>query len=168
MKHIASDGKCEPIQSHQLKARVMPSYNLTPIYATKLVREGSIKTRPAALNGSDQAKAACIEFLKDSPCEQFVVVLLDTQLRVIGLAPITVGTLDASLVHPRECFRPAILANASAVILAHNHPSGLLTPSREDLAVTERLIKAGELLGIRVLDSIIVNDEEAYSLNARG
>jgi DNA repair protein RadC len=141
----------------------MPSYQITPVFSTKLVREGSIKTQPFS-NSSDRAKAVCIEYLKDSPCERFVIVMLSTQLQVIGFAEITVGTLDASLVHPREVFRPAILANASAIIIAHNHPSTHLTPSREDKAVFDRLQTAGELLGIRVMDSIICNDETAISM----
>jgi DNA repair protein RadC len=141
----------------------MPSYQITPVFSTKLVREGSIKTQPFS-NSSDRAKAVCIEYLKDSPCERFVIVMLSTQLQVIGFAEITVGTLDASLVHPREVFRPAILANASAIIIAHNHPSTHLTPSREDKSVFDRLQTAGELLGIRVMDSIICNDETAISM----
>jgi DNA repair protein RadC len=112
----------------------MPCY--TPVYRCALVREGSVATQPQ-LTSTVKARAVCNEFLADSPCEQFVAVLLDTKHRVIGLCPITVGVLDASLVHPREVFRPAIIHNASAVILAHNHPSGDLTPSREDIAVME-------------------------------
>ena len=142
----------------------MPQFCLTPVYETKLVRHGSIKTRPQ-LNSAERAKAACVEFLADSPCERFVVVVLDTQLRVIGISVVTVGTLDASLIHPRETFRPAILLNASAIICCHNHPSGDLTPSREDRIVSERLLKAGELLGIRVLDFLICNDIEAVSMS---
>ena len=136
---------------------------LNPIYETKLVRYGSIKTRPE-LSSSDRAREACVRYLADSPCERFVVVILDTKLRVIGICTVTVGTLDASLVHPREAFRPAILLNASCVLFCHNHPSGDLTPSREDRAVSERLTKAGELLGIRVLDFLICNDTEARSM----
>ena len=136
---------------------------LTPIYETKLVRFGSIKTRPQ-LNSSERAKEACVQYLADSPNERFVVVLLDTQLRVIGICTVSVGTLDASLVHPREAFRPAILLNASCVLFCHNHPSSDLTPSREDRTVSERLTRAGELLGIRVLDFLICNDTEAKSM----
>jgi DNA repair protein RadC len=141
----------------------MPSFQVTPVFSTKLVRTGSIKTQPTT-NSSDRAKEVCVEYLKDSPCERFVVVLLSTQLQVIGFSEITVGTLDASLVHPREVFRPAILANASAVVIAHNHPSGVLTPSREDHSAFDRLRAAGDVLGIRVLDSIICNDEVAISM----
>lgn len=141
----------------------MPSFQITPVFETKLVRKGSIKTQPQ-VNSNDRAREVCVEYLKESPCERFVIVMLSTQLQVIGFAEITVGTLDASLVHPREVFRPAILANASAIVIAHNHPSGQLTPSREDHSVFSRLQAAGDLLGIRVLDSIICNDETAISM----
>ncbi len=91
-----------------------------------------------------------LEVLKDSPNEQFVSIMLDTKLKVIGAHVVTVGTLDASLVHPREAFRAAIIANASAVIFAHNHPSGDCTPSREDMAVLDQMELAGKQLGIAV------------------
>jgi DNA repair protein RadC len=91
--------------------------------------------------------------------EKFLIVTLDTKLKAIGLHVITSGTLDASLVHPREVFAPAILASASSIILVHNHPSGDLVPSRQDNEVTDRLRKVGELLGIQVVDHIIVGHE---------
>lgn len=141
----------------------MSKYNLTPVFETKLVRVGSIKTLPTVY-GSDRAKQVCIEYLADSPCERLVTVLLDTKNRLIGITPITVGTLDASLVHPREVFRPAFLANASSIIVCHNHPSGDLTPSREDMAVMKRLQECGNMLGVRVLDFIICNEETAVSM----
>lgn len=141
----------------------MTKFSLTPVYETTLVRVGSIKTRPE-VSGSDKAKLVCIEYLGNSPCERFVAVMLDTKNKVIGMSQITVGTLDASLVHPREAFRPAFLLNASSVIFCHNHPSGDLTPSREDLSVMRRLQECGRLLGINVLDFIICNDETAVSL----
>ena len=134
----------------------MPAY--TPVYRCKLVRDGSVPTEPQ-LSSTIKARQACNAFLADSPCEQFVVVLLDTKHRVIGLCPITVGTLDASLVHPREVFRPAIVHNASAVILAHNHPSGDLTPSREDMVVMKQLDEVAQIVGINVLDFIIVDGQ---------
>lgn len=90
--------------------------------------------------------------------EEFVVVLLDGKNRVIGFHVVSVGSLGASLVHPRETFKAAILANAAAVILIHNHPSGDPEPSTEDRSVTERLKGAGELLGIAVLDHIVIGD----------
>jgi len=82
---------------------------------------------------------------------------------------VSIGSLDASIVHPREVYKVAILANSSSIIVCHNHPSGDPTPSREDINVTKMLKEAGELLGIPVLDHIIVGSEGAYySLKERG
>ncbi|MEX2139707.1 MAG: DNA repair protein RadC [Pirellulales bacterium] len=100
----------------------------------------------------------------DSRQEEFHLVTLDTKNQVIDTHPITVGTLDASLVHPREVFRPAIKDAAASVILVHNHPSGDATPSKEDFAVTRRLESAGELLGIKVLDHIVLGNGSASSI----
>ncbi len=132
----------------------MPAY--VPVYRCSLVRDGSVPVEPK-LDSTTKACAACNSLLGDSPCEQLVVVLLDTKHRVIGVCPVTVGTLDASLVHPREVFRPAVIHNASAVIIAHNHPSGDLTPSREDFTAMRRLDEAADIMGIRVLDFIVVD-----------
>lgn len=100
----------------------------------------------------------------DAKQEEFHIVSLDTKNYVIDTHRITVGTLDASLVHPREVFRAAIKDAASSIILVHNHPSGDPTPSREDLAVTERLTLAGETLGIQVLDHIVLGNPDAVSI----
>ncbi|MHC1769357.1 MAG: DNA repair protein RadC [Verrucomicrobiia bacterium] len=88
--------------------------------------------------------------------EQFQVVLLNTRRKLIRVERISQGTLDTLLVHPREVFRPAIVANASAVVLVHNHPSGDPTPSEADVKVTRDLIRAGQLLKIEVLDHVIL------------
>ncbi|MGE5676083.1 MAG: RadC family protein [Mycobacterium leprae] len=100
--------------------------------------------------------------------EQFMVILLNAKNRVIDVEKISVGTLTASLVHPREVFRPAIRRSAHAVVLAHNHPSGDPTPSREDRALTQRLIRAGKELGIEVLDHVVVGDGKYISFRERG
>ncbi len=100
----------------------------------------------------------------DAVQEEFHIVTLDTKHKPIRTHQITIGTLDASLVHPREVFRPAIRDAASAVLLVHNHPSGDPTPSREDIQVTERLTDAGKLLGIIVLDHIIVASQRCLSI----
>ena len=92
----------------------------------------------------------------DSAQEEFHVVSLDVQLHVIGTHLISVGTLDRSLVHPREVFRPAIKDAAKSILLVHNHPSGDPTPSAEDIQVTRRLEEAGTTLGVPVLDHIVV------------
>jgi DNA repair protein RadC len=98
-----------------------------------------------------------------------IAFLLNTKLKIIGVVTITQGTLDCSLAHPREVLRPAILANASSLILAHNHPSGDLTPSREDWQVYRQIREAGKTVGIECIDSIIVNDEgESFSMSECG
>ncbi|CAN5891611.1 DNA repair protein RadC [soil metagenome] len=90
--------------------------------------------------------------------ENFVAVLLNSKNEVLEVPTVSVGTLSASLVHPREVFKPAIRASAASVILAHNHPSGKVQPSREDREVTQRLCQASEIIGIEVLDHVILGD----------
>ncbi len=99
--------------------------------------------------------------------ENFVAVLLNTKNEVLEISTVSVGTLSSSLVHPREVFKPAIRASASSVVLAHNHPSGKVEPSREDREVTGRLTSAAEILGIEVLDHVIVGDEY-FSMKEHG
>jgi DNA repair protein RadC len=107
---------------------------------------------------SDPASAASLlrETMRDLDREEFRVLLLNTKNALIRIAPISRGSLNASIVEPREVFKDAIAASAAAMILAHNHPSGDPTPSTEDISITKRLVKAGELLNINVLDHIIL------------
>lgn len=106
--------------------------------------------------------------LRHANQEHFVVLLLDGRHRVLGEEIVSLGTLTASLVHPREVFRPAIRASAAALILVHNHPSGDPEPSPEDRTVTERLASAGELLGVPVLDHVVVAERGFRSLRDDG
>jgi DNA repair protein RadC len=99
--------------------------------------------------------------------EHFRVLLLDAKNRLLASELVSIGTLNTSLVHPRELFRRAIAAAAAAVILIHNHPSGDPTPSAEDLALTRRLVEAGRLLGIEVLDHLVIGDNRYVSLKER-
>lgn len=131
-----------------------------PIYATQLVRTATAKYRVEAIVDAKAASRVTLQLLSpllaDCPQEQFWVVTLNTKNKVIGLHHITTGVLDASVVHPREVFRAALLDSAARIILVHNHPSGELTPSRQDLDVTQRLEVCGELLGVNVLDHIVL------------
>lgn len=95
--------------------------------------------------------------------EHFCVFFLDTQNRITGKEVVSIGTLNTSIIHPRECFRTAILKNCCSVIIVHNHPSGSLEPSSEDIHVTKRLIDGGKLLGIEVLDHVIVTRDSYAS-----
>jgi DNA repair protein RadC len=100
--------------------------------------------------------------------EQFGVVLLDTKRRVLRTTIVTVGTLDASIVHPREIFREAASAGAAALVLFHNHPSGDPEPSQDDVLLTRRLVAAGVLMGIDVVDHVILADSRYCSLREKG
>lgn len=95
--------------------------------------------------------------------EEFIVITLDTANNIIKIRSITKGLVDRSVVHPREVFRPAILDNAVSIIIAHNHPSGSLKPSPEDEGLTKRIEEAGEIIGIKVLDHLIISKCGYYS-----
>lgn len=103
-----------------------------------------------------------------SPVEQFGVLMLDTKHHVIRSKIISIGSLDQTIVHPREVFREAAVASAAAIILFHNHPSGDPAPSPDDLALTHRLVEAGEILGIEVLDHVILSDHRYFSMREAG
>jgi DNA repair protein RadC len=100
--------------------------------------------------------------------ERFGVVMLDAKLRLIRAETLSVGILDASIAHPREIFRTATLASASAIALFHNHPSGDPAPSADDVALTQRMAAAGELMGINVVDHVILGDGRWFSFREAG
>ena len=102
--------------------------------------------------------------IKDRRKEYFVALFLNARNQVICRENVSVGSLNASLVHPREVFAPAVGSSAASVILAHNHPSGDVTPSREDIELTRRMVQAGEIMGIEVLDHLIVGSERFLSM----
>ena len=106
--------------------------------------------------------------LKGKKKEHFLALLVDTRNQLIKVAEISVGSLDSSLVHPREVFKEAISATAASVIFAHNHPSGDPTASEDDIRLTKRLAEAGEIVGIDVLDHIIISDRNYLSLKREG
>src|SRR5688500_12836502 len=106
--------------------------------------------------------------LQDEPCEVFGILCLTTKHRLIAYHEVSRGSLDSTLVHPREVFKAALLANAAAIVLAHNHPSGDPTPSPDDLALTTRLRAVGELIGIDVLDHVVIGDTRYVSFQELG
>lgn len=108
------------------------------------------------------------ERLRDHRKEVFIALLLDSKNRVLREVRISEGSLNASIVHPREVFAPVVRESAAAVLFVHNHPSGDPTPSREDMELTRRLREAGELMGVRVLDHIIIGSGQYVSFVDRG
>lgn len=132
------------------------------IYKISLVREGRVACYAQQIRSSANASTILQTYLANVDREHFVVLLLNQKHKVIGIHTVSIGSLTASVVHPRETFKAAILANAAAIICGHNHPSGDPQPSQEDRATTTRLVEAGKLLGISVLDHIIIGDEDKY------
>lgn len=100
--------------------------------------------------------------------EHFIILILNTKNRILSKELISIGSLNSAIVHPREVFKPAVIKGAAAIICVHNHPSGDPTPSPEDISLTERLIRAGEIMGIDVLDHIIIGTEGYVSLKEQG
>ncbi len=129
--------------------------------------DSSFEVRDAISKPEDAARLVMSEMrLLDR--EHFVVLMLNTKHKVMAKKTISIGHLDAALVHPRELFKDAIRRSSAAVVLVHNHPSGDPTPSRDDMAVTKRLCEAGSLLGIQVLDHLVVGDNQFVSLKEQG
>ena len=105
-----------------------------------------------------------IRHIRDLNKEHFVAIFLNARNQVIKTDTISIGSLNASLVHPRELYAPAVGISAASVILAHNHPSGDVTPSKEDISLTKRMVQAGEIMGIEVVDHLIVASDKFLSM----
>lgn len=133
----------------------------------KLVRENSRSGTPYKIRGPGDVYRA---FASLSECdrERFYTVHLDAQNQVCGVELVSQGTLDSSLITPREVYKSAILANAGGIILVHNHPSGVPDPSAEDRSITRLLKEGGELLGIPILDHVIIGDHDFFSFADEG
>jgi DNA repair protein RadC len=134
-------------------------------WTVKLVREAMSPESLGSfgsVRGPDDVAKIARHLLQDEAVEVMLAFFLNVRNVIVGWQEVTRGLVDCSLVHPREVFKAAILANASAVIVVHNHPSGDATPSVEDRRVTESLKNAGDILGIRLLDHVVVtaNDWE--------
>ena len=133
------------------------------IVSIKMVREGSTKYENRKIETPFDAYVLLKNFLEDSDREKLLVVCLDTKNQPINICTVSVGTLNSSLVHPREVFKAAILSNSNQIMLAHNHPSGISAPSNEDKAMTSRIKDAGVILGIELIDHIIIGSNEYFS-----
>lgn len=126
------------------------------------IHAGGGEYRPIITGSADAAKLmqGRMRYLDR---EQFQVMMLNHKKAVLGIETVSIGTLNSSLVHPREVFKQAIKRSASTVILAHNHPSGNCEPSEQDLQVTSRLKEVGQIVGIEVIDHIIIGEDSYYS-----
>lgn len=130
----------------------------------KVLRKGYI----VKIRTADDVYRYYVDHLQEKQKEHFYALFLDTKNQVIGSELISVGTLNASLIHPREVFNAAIRASANAIILVHNHPSGDCKPSSEDKKITKKLVEGGNLLGVNVLDHIVIGKDGFSSLKENG
>lgn len=148
-----------------LSAKLQPGQHAytVPRYRVMLVKESLAHPSPATIRDSQTAYRLLAPLFDGLDREHFLVVSLDAKHSVIGINTVSIGSVTMSIVHPREVFKPVILMNASAVLLAHNHPSGDSTPSQEDRALTRRLKDGGELIGITVLDHVVLGEDRYYS-----
>lgn len=133
------------------------------VVGVRLVREGRVPYAGGAVGGPAQVVRVVQALLANQDRETVAVLLLDVRHRPLGVSVVAQGTLTGCQVPPREVFKAAVLANAHAVILAHNHPSGDCAPSREDEALFARLHQAGRLLGIEVLDHLVIGADGAWT-----
>lgn len=141
---------------------------LTIRYAPKT----DVERQPIVVGRKLTTAAECgsilLQLLQDQPCEVFAILCLSTKHSVIAYHEVSRGRLAATLVHPCEFFKAALLPNAAAIVLWHSHPSGEPTPSPDDLQLTRRLVAGGMLLGVDVLDHVIVGDGRYYSFKENG
>ncbi len=134
-------------------------------YKLLMVRDSSVKLGDTVSSPAD-VNDILLKYLEGADREHFVVVALNTKNGVIGINTCHIGTLDMANIHPREVFKFALLSNAHSIIIAHNHPSGDITPSREDIALTNLLIEAGNIMCVKVLDHVIVGEGNYHSMNS--
>ncbi len=140
-----------------------------PRYTISLVKEaGSVYVTAKALVSARLVFEVASDLFEGYDREAFYVICLDTKAKVIGINLVSLGTLSGSLVHPREVFKAAILLNASKIICAHNHPSGDPSPSAQDNELTLRIVAAGRLMGIFVLDHVICGEDNFFSYEEHG
>ena len=132
------------------------------------VRVSREKVDTVKISSPDDAAMLMMEELRHEQKEHFKILLLDTKNNVKKVVEISVGSLNSSIVHPREVFKEAVINSCSSIILVHNHPSGEPKPSHEDITLTSRLDECGKIMGIRVLDHIIIGDGIYFSFKEEG
>lgn len=137
------------------------------MYVCELTKRRYRGKPPKPIRGPEDVVRLVGRKLRREQREHFLVLLLNARHEVIGQETVSIGSLNASIVHPREVFKPAVLASAASIVLIHNHPSGDPEPSEEDVAISKRLFQAGELLGISVLDHVVIARRGVVSLRSR-
>ena len=138
------------------------------IYKLKMIKEDTVEYSTKIKSPADIAALAReVLEMHEMAEENFVIVCLNTKNKIAGVHTVSIGSLNASIVHPREVFKAALLNNANGIICLHNHPSGDPEPSREDIEITRRLVEAGEIMGIKVLDHVIIGGQRYLSMKEK-
>ena len=138
------------------------------IVSIKMVKESSFLYQTRQILSPKDAYEMIKEQLEGLDREQFIIACLNTKNEPTNITVVSVGSLNKAIVHPREVFKTAILSNAASIMAFHNHPSGDTEPSQQDIQLTNRLYEAGELLGIKLLDHLIIGDGTFTSLKEKG
>lgn len=168
-KEIRGLANITPVELEQLPGigREKALRLLSAVELSKMLATAPAAERPAVTSPEEAARLV-MEEMRYLDQEQFRILHLNTKKQVIGQKVVTIGTLSSSLVHPREVFKDAIRDSSAAIILVHNHPSGDPTPSNEDGNITKRLVEAGQLLGIEIIDHLVIGDGRFISFRSRG
>ncbi|MCO7126064.1 DNA repair protein RadC [Sporolactobacillus shoreicorticis] len=138
------------------------------IISLRVVKEKSTLYSNRFIRSPEDGYQCIKPFLELRDREYFIVVTLDTKNQPTSINICHIGNLNSSIVHPREVFKTAVLSNAASILIAHNHPSGIVDPSREDKEVTKRLVSVGNIIGIEVLDHLIIGDNKYLSFKEQG
>ena len=135
-----------------------------PDFDLLLVKEKSRELEVKKIENPEDAIIIAKEVLKNSPCEKLMVILLNQKNTVIGTSIVSIGNLTSSIVGIREIFQRALLSNSAKIIMAHNHPANDPNPSKEDILATKKVAEAGEIMGVPLLDSLIITEDQGVSL----
>lgn len=138
------------------------------IVSIKMVKEASLYYQYERITSPKEAEKLIRQFIGNADREMLVLVTLDTKNHPTSISTVSIGSLNSSIVHPREVFKPAILANSASIIIGHNHPSGDPEPSTEDISITKRIKECGEILGIELLDHTIIGFNSYISFREKG
>jgi len=145
----------------------MSKYKESENYRNYMQWIAETESRPAVSQPEDAARTA-IPMIEDITKEYFILLCLDTKNKVINKQVISIGSLNANTVHPREVFKAALLSSAAHIIVLHNHPSGDPIPSREDIEITKKLHEAGKMMGIDLCDHVIIGAGKNFSMKEAG
>ncbi|WP_315080645.1 JAB domain-containing protein [uncultured Clostridium sp.] len=138
------------------------------IVSLKVIKESSVLYSNRRISTPIEAVNLLRNLLEDCDREKMLVCCLNTKNEPTNISVVSIGSLNSSIVHPREVFKTAIVSNSASILIAHNHPSGNTTPSKEDINVTERIKKSGEIIGIKMIDHIIIGENSYTSLKEEG